>query len=203
MFLMISAKKPFVITRNKVIMDYARVYCDTPEKLAETLPSAGREEMAVQMVNLFRPAFKPHGRGNNGNEQGVRPGSFRRGEAARVCRGAVALPLGGPRVERKTRRKKAHHRVVVDRQVWEQLARGRGEEANFSALVSRLLESCVAGASMAASRPGPKVSVDITVDEALWSEAARVARSRGLAVSHVLRELLREHLQESRRRRPS
>ncbi len=79
---MISVKKPYIITRNKVIMDYARVYCDTPEKLLksplfsdimerfiektaakgsslfafllETLPGTKRGDLPVQMVNLLR-----------------------------------------------------------------------------------------------------------------------------------------------------
>jgi energy-coupling factor transporter ATP-binding protein EcfA2 len=79
---MLSVKKPYVITRNKVIMDYARVYCDTPEKLLrsqlfneiaerfiercavkgstlfafliESLPHVGRGELAASVVKLFR-----------------------------------------------------------------------------------------------------------------------------------------------------
>ncbi len=79
---MISIKKPYVITRNKVIMDYARVYCDTPEKLlksplfleivdrfiektaakgsalfaflVESLPNLKRGDLPACMVNLFR-----------------------------------------------------------------------------------------------------------------------------------------------------
>ena len=79
---MISIKKPYVITRNKVIMDYARVYCDTPEKLlksplffeivdrfiekmaakgsalfallVESLPGLKRSDLSGYAVNLFR-----------------------------------------------------------------------------------------------------------------------------------------------------
>ena len=79
---MITIKKPYVITRNKVIMDYARVYCDTPEKLLksalfadlmerfiektasrgssifafllETLPKIKRDDLPGQIVNLLR-----------------------------------------------------------------------------------------------------------------------------------------------------
>ena len=79
---MISIKKPYVITRNKVIMDYARVYCDTPEKLLksplflelvdrfiekmaargsalfafllDSLPQLGRNDLPGYMANLFR-----------------------------------------------------------------------------------------------------------------------------------------------------
>ncbi len=79
---MISVKKPYIITRNKVIMDYARVYCDTPEKLLksplfsdlmerfiektaargsslfafllETMPKVKRDDLPAQMVNLLR-----------------------------------------------------------------------------------------------------------------------------------------------------
>ena len=79
---MISIKKPYIITRNKVIMDYVRVYCDTPEKLLrsplflelvdrfiertaakgsalfafllETLPQLRRNDLPAYMVNLFR-----------------------------------------------------------------------------------------------------------------------------------------------------
>lgn len=76
-----DAKKPYVITRGKVIFDYSRLYCDTPEKLIrselflrilelfferaskkgsaafeairEKLPS-GKEGQAAHFVNLFR-----------------------------------------------------------------------------------------------------------------------------------------------------
>ncbi len=79
---MISIKKPYVIANNKVIMDYARVYCDTPEKLLksplflelaerfiekmaakgsalfafllESLPQLGRNDLPGYMANLFR-----------------------------------------------------------------------------------------------------------------------------------------------------
>ena len=79
---MIFIKKPYIITRNKVIMDYGRVYCDTPEKLLksplfvelvdrfiertaargsalfafllENLPQLGRKDLPAYMVNLLR-----------------------------------------------------------------------------------------------------------------------------------------------------
>ncbi len=79
---MLSLKKPYTITRNKVIMDYARVYCDTPEKLLksplffdlmdrfiektaakgsslfafllEALPKTKRDDLAGYLVSLFR-----------------------------------------------------------------------------------------------------------------------------------------------------
>jgi len=104
---------------------------------------------------------------------------------------------------REAERKKIHHRVNMDRQVWEQITRGSGGEMNFSRLVSSLLESYVGRMSTTASRTGQKVSVDITVDDALWSEASRLARAHGLSLSHVLRELLQEHLREVRKRKPS
>jgi macrodomain Ter protein organizer (MatP/YcbG family) len=105
-------------------------------------------------------------------------------------------------VERKAGRKKAHRRVNVDRQVWEQLTRSGGGRANFSRLISGLLEDYVGRPSLA-GRAGRKVSVDVTVDDALWTEASRLAHAQGLSLSHVIRELLQEHLGESRRRKPS
>ncbi len=79
---MISVKKPYIITRNKVIMDYVRIYCDTPEKLLrsplfldlvdrfieraaargsalfafllETLPQLKRKDLPAYMANLLR-----------------------------------------------------------------------------------------------------------------------------------------------------
>ncbi len=104
---------------------------------------------------------------------------------------------------REAERKKLHHRVNVDRQVWEQITQGGGGETNFSRLVSSLLGSYVGRMSAMAGRTGQKVSVDITMDDALWSEASRLARAQGLSLSHVLRELLQEHLREVRKRRPS
>ncbi len=105
-------------------------------------------------------------------------------------------------MERKAGRRKAHHRVNVDRQVWEQVTQRDGGRANFSRLISSLLEAYV-GRPSPAGRAGRKVSVDVTVDDALWAEASRLARSQGLSLSQVIRELLLEHLGESRRRKPS
>lgn len=79
---MITTKRPYVITRGKVIFDYGRLYCNTPERLLksalfeeimdrfieriaskgsslfarlrERLPSLERAEMARYFVNLFR-----------------------------------------------------------------------------------------------------------------------------------------------------
>jgi dephospho-CoA kinase len=79
---MITTKRPYVITREKVIFDYGRLYCGTPEKLLkselfeeiterfieriaskgsslfahlrEKLPSVQRGEMARYFVTLFR-----------------------------------------------------------------------------------------------------------------------------------------------------
>jgi len=101
-------------------------------------------------------------------------------------------------LERAARRKKAHHRVHVDRQVWEWITRG-GE--NFSGLVTSLLESYVRRTSAADGNAGEKISVDITVDHALWTEASRLARTQGRSLSHVLRDQLQEHLRKSRKRR--
>ena len=104
---------------------------------------------------------------------------------------------------REGERKKTRHRVNVDHQVWEQVTRGSGGETNFSRLVSSLLESYVGKMSAVAGRAGRKVSVDITVDDALWSGASQLARSQGLSLSHVLRELLQQHLREFRKKRSS
>lgn len=104
-------------------------------------------------------------------------------------------------MEREARQKKAHHRVHVDRQAWEQVTRGGTE--NFSGLVSSLLESYVRRTSAGDGNAGEKVSVDITVDDALWTEASRLARAQGLSLSHVLRDQLQEHLRKSRKRRSS
>lgn len=111
-----------------------------------------------------------------------------------------ALPGGGLQLEQEARRRKAHHRVHVDRQVWEQATRG-GQ--NFSGLVSRLLEAYVRKTSAGDGTAGEKVSVDVTVDDALWTEASRLARAQGLSLSHVLRDQLQAHLRKSRKRRPS
>lgn len=43
---MFSTKKPYIITRGKVLIDYARLYCDTPEKLL-------RSELFYEIVDLF------------------------------------------------------------------------------------------------------------------------------------------------------
>ncbi len=79
---MITTKRPYTITRGKVIFDYGRLYCDTPEKLLrselfeeivdrfieriaskgspifaylkENLPRLRRDEMTGAVVNLFR-----------------------------------------------------------------------------------------------------------------------------------------------------
>ncbi|MDA8156587.1 MAG: phosphoenolpyruvate carboxykinase [Actinomycetota bacterium] len=79
---MIANKKPYVIAGKKVIMDYARVYCDTPEKLLKSplfleladrfvekmaakgsalfaflmdaLPQMKRNDLSGYLVNLFR-----------------------------------------------------------------------------------------------------------------------------------------------------
>ena len=72
-------------------------------------------------------------------------------------------------MEREPKRKKAHHRVNVDRRVWESVT--RGVEGNFSGLVSSLLESHVEKMSTTAGRAEERVTVDITVDEALWFPA--------------------------------
>ncbi len=104
-------------------------------------------------------------------------------------------------MERGARRKKAHHRVNVDRQVWERIT-WRGAES-FSGIVSRLLESYVSRMSAVEANAGEKVSVDITVDEALWIEASRLARAQGLSLSHVLRDLLQKRLRKSGKRRSS
>jgi len=101
-------------------------------------------------------------------------------------------------LEPEARQRKAHHRVHVDRQAWERATRG-GQ--NFSGLVSRLLESYVRKTSDGTG--GEKVSVDVTVDDALWTEASRLARAHGLSLSHVLRDQLQAHLRKSRKRRPS
>lgn len=90
----------------------------------------------------------------------------------------------------------------MDRQVWEQVTRGGEGRANFSRLISGLLEAYV-GRPSPAGRAGRKVSVDVTVDDALWADASRLARTQGLSLSHVIRELLQEHLGGSRRRKPS
>jgi hypothetical protein len=99
------------------------------------------------------------------------------------------------------REKKAHHRVNVDLRVWEQITRSGGGKANFSRLISSLLDAYV-GRPSPAARAGRKVSVDVTVDEALWTAASRLAQAQGFSLSHVLRDLLQEHLGESRRRKP-
>lgn len=104
-------------------------------------------------------------------------------------------------MERESKRKKAHHRVNVDRRAWESITRRGGE--NFSGLVSRLLESYVEKMSTTAGRAEERVTVDITVDEALWTEASRLARAKGMSLSHVLRNLLREHLRKSAKSRSS
>ena len=109
--------------------------------------------------------------------------------------------MGGLQVHREVAGKKAHHRVNVDRQVWERITRDDGE--NFSRLVSSLLESYVKRTPVAVTRAGEKVSVGITVDDALWTEASRLARAQGLSLSHVLRDSLQQHLRKSHKRRPS
>jgi len=43
---MLTAKKPYVITRGKVIVDYSGLYCDTPEQLL-------RSELFEETVDRF------------------------------------------------------------------------------------------------------------------------------------------------------
>lgn len=82
---MITLKKPYIITREKVIFDYSTLYCDTPEKLLKSelfaevvdrfiekiaskgsslfaflknkLPSFKRDDMTGYMANLLRLLF--------------------------------------------------------------------------------------------------------------------------------------------------
>ena len=108
---------------------------------------------------------------------------------------------GGLRVEQEAKQKRAHHRVNVDRRVWEEITREAG--GSFSGLVCSLLESYVKKTSTTASSVDERITVDITVDEALWKEASRLARLQGLSLSHVLRSLLREHLRKSGKKRSS
>ena len=89
----------------------------------------------------------------------------------------------------------------VDRRAWERITRRGGE--NISGLVSSLLESYVDKMSTATGRAEERVTVDVTVDEALWIEASRLARVQGLSLSHVLRNLLQEHLRKSGKKRSS
>ena len=102
---------------------------------------------------------------------------------------------------RESKSRKAHHRVNVDRRLWESVARGGGQ--SFSGLVSDLLESYVKKTSTRAGNAGDRITVDISIAEAVWTEASRLARLQGLSLSHVLRNLLREHLSKSGRKRSS
>ena len=94
--------------------------------------------------------------------------------------------------------KKERHRVNVDRKVWQQATRRGTQGANFSQLTSTLLKTYVARSTPSKTKAGDKISVDITVDSSLWENAMRIARSQGLSLSFVLRELLRDHVSDSR-----
>ena len=102
---------------------------------------------------------------------------------------------------REPKSRKSHLRVNVDRRLWESVTR-EGDQS-FSGLVSDLLESYVKKTPARAGSVGDRVTVDISIDEALWTEASRSARLQGLSLSHVLRNLLREHLSKSGRKRSS
>ncbi len=96
-------------------------------------------------------------------------------------------------MEDRVGKKKGRRRVNVDREIWQQLTRRENQALNFSRLVSALLESYLARSKRLKHRVGDKVSVDITIDDSLWKDALRTARNQGFSLSHILRELLREH----------
>ena len=43
---MVTVKKPYVITRGKVIFDYSTIYCETPEKLLKS-------DLFLEIVDRF------------------------------------------------------------------------------------------------------------------------------------------------------
>ena len=98
----VTLKKPYVITRGKVIFDYTHIYCETPEKLLksdlfleiverfieriasrgsslfaflkEKSPSVERNRMAVVPYHRFPAALELQRGRDLCHEQGVRPG---------------------------------------------------------------------------------------------------------------------------------
>lgn len=101
-------------------------------------------------------------------------------------------------MKQKESEKKERHRVNLDRKIWQQATRRNAQDSNFSLLVSTLLKTYVARSVAPKTKAGDKISVDITVDRSLWEDAMRMARSQGMSLSFVLRELLRDHVSSSR-----
>lgn len=94
--------------------------------------------------------------------------------------------------------RKIRKRINVDSKVWQRIRALRfGESQNLSQLIADLLEDYVLEEETARTKPGPKATIDITVDKKLWEKAKKLASGKDLSMSQLVRRLLREYLESA------
>jgi len=96
--------------------------------------------------------------------------------------------------------RKIRKRINVDKKVWQRI-RGlqfRGSR-NLSQLIADLIEDYLNKEERVRTKPGPKATIDITIDKELWEKAKKFASAKDMSMSQLVRQLLREYLESAGR----